>query len=100
MHNNFGNFLLKVANGEAKFTAVQPDKVGIGITWLDLSWLYENPIKHRPRIVCESGVNIDEARSRISKKLNKELETSLYYRKDIGSTSKDELKKLMSCGWV
>lgn len=100
IHNNLGNFLFKVARGTAKVVSVQPDKVGIGVTWLKLPWLYENPVKNRPRIVCEVGVNIDEAKGRVFKTINKTLDSNVYYRSDIGDTTKDELKQLISNGWL
>jgi len=100
LHNNFGNFLNKVALGTAKVTAIQPDKVGIGITWLKLPWLYDTPIKYRPQIVCETGGNIDEARSNILKTIRKTLDPNDYYRTDLGSHSKDELKRLITDGWL
>lgn len=100
LHNNLGNFLFKVARGTAKVVSIQPDKIGIGVTWLKLLWLYENPVKNRPRIMCEVGVNIDEARSKVFKTIHKELDSKIYYRSDIGDTTKDELKKLILNGWL
>jgi hypothetical protein len=100
IHNNFGTFLFKIARGTAKVVSVQPDKVGIGVTWLKLPWLYETIVKNRPRMVCETGVNIDEAKSKIFKTIHRTLDTKVYYRSDIGDMTKDELKRLISNGWL
>jgi hypothetical protein len=100
MHNNFGNFLFKVAVGKAKITAIQPDKVGIGITWLELPWVYENPVKNRPQILCECGGNIEEARSKLLKTVHKVLDPKVYYRTDIGEYTKNDIKELIKNGWL
>jgi len=100
MHTNFSKFLFKLAIGTAKTTAVQPDIVGVGITWLELNWLYKKPLTNRPKIISEVGMSIDEARSKVYKQIHKTLMKDEYYRVDIGLTTRYNMERLVDNGWL
>ncbi len=100
MHGNLGQFLFRVATEKSKVAAVQPNRSGVGITYLNLPWLYERPAKHRPKIICEPGACVEEAISKAYKSVHKNINPDSYYRDDIGRDWIDSWDRLGKWGWV
>jgi|MudIll2142460700_1097286.scaffolds.fasta_scaffold11715_4 hypothetical protein len=96
LHNSLGGFLFKVATGIATMATAQPDRVCVGVVYLEK--LADIVVK-RP-VVCNSGETIEEAISKTYKLVHKTVGDNAYYRVDIGSNYKQTLSHLKEWEWL
>lgn len=91
IHTTWAPFLLKFVDGKAEVVAVQPDKVGVGIST-------RNGIE---RFYAGVGFTAEEAQIKAYKTINKaNLSPDVYYRMDIGNSFESNMSKLKEWGWV
>lgn len=100
LHSTWSSFLTKLAKGEAEVTAVQPNKIGIGVSYFPPIFFREfNPFESK--LFHGIGDTIEEAKIRVYRLLNKSnLPKEGYYRIDIGDNFEENMKKLNYWGWV
>jgi hypothetical protein len=96
LHGTIGEFLKRVATNTAKQTAVQPNRVGVGVVWLpniDQATIC-------PNMVCEVGDTVEEATSKTYKEIRKLGNEDAYYRTDIGYNYNTYMETLQQFDWV
>lgn len=96
LHNSMGNFLFKLATHSAKVTAVQPDRIGIGVAIFQPTLAVG--FKSYPVVMKYAlGGTVDEATHKVYKHIKKD---DSYYRTDIGYNAQEKIEQLHKWGWI
>lgn len=100
MHSTWSPFLLKLATRKAEVTAIQPDKIGVGIGYFS-PMFFQEPLAMDSKLFCGFGNTIEEAKSKAYKSANRaNLPKEGYYRMDIGDEFTFNMKQLENWSWM
>jgi len=99
LHTTWGTFLLKLATKQAEVVAVQPDRVVVGVNML-LRGYFENSGSEQYKLICASGQDIAEAKSKAYRAVARENIPNAYYRIDIGDNFTSNLERLHEGAWI